>query len=108
MKLLLTGSPGYRLTSPAFLLSTALREHTGRHKGTFPTVAPLVDRNMFMDDFAAGAENDNGAIAIYYELTTLMNLINFPLVKWASNSEQLRATWRAQDQDTEVQKQVLG
>jgi hypothetical protein len=40
-----------------------------------------------MDDYAAGAENDNGAIAIYYELTTMMKLIIFPLAKWASNSE---------------------
>jgi hypothetical protein len=31
-----------------------------------------------MGDFAAGAENDNSAIAIYYELTTLMKLISFP------------------------------
>ena len=61
-----------------------------------------------MDVFAAGAENDNGAITIYYELTALMKLINFPLAKWASNSEQLKAIWRAEGQEIEVQTQVLG
>jgi len=48
-----------------------------------------------MDDFAAGAENDN-AITVYNELTALMKLINFPLAKWASNSDKLKAIWRAE------------
>jgi len=63
---------------------------------------------MFMDDFAAGAENDNSVITLYYELTALMKLIKFPLSKWASNSEQLNAIWRAEGQDIEEQTQVLG
>jgi len=71
----------FGLTHSPFLLSAALRENAGRHNGTIPTAAPLVDSNIFMDDFAAIAENDSGAIAIYYELTALMILINFPLVK---------------------------
>jgi hypothetical protein len=89
----------FGLTCSPFLLSATLREHADRHKATFPTATPLIDRNMFMDDFASGAENENGAITIYYELATLMKLINFPLAKWASNSEQLKAIWRAEGQD---------
>ena len=53
--------------------------------------APLVDCNTFTGNFTAGAENDNGAIAIYSELIALMKLIIFPLARWASNSEQLKA-----------------
>jgi len=98
----------FGLTCSPFLLSAALREHADRHKGTFLTAAPLVDSNMFKGDFAASAENDDSTIAIYYELTTLMKLINFPLAKWASNLEQLKSIWRAEGQDTEVQTQVLG
>ena len=86
----------FGLTYSPFLLSATLREHAYRHKVTFHTAAPLVDSNMFMDDFARGAENDNGAVTIYYELTALMKLIKFPLAKWASNSEQLKAIWRCQ------------
>jgi len=52
------------LTCSPFLLSTVLREHADRHKGTFPTAAPLLDSNTFMVDFAASAENDKGAITI--------------------------------------------
>jgi hypothetical protein len=46
-----------------------------------------------MDDFAAGAEDAYGAIKIYYELTAMMKLINLPMAKWATNSEQLMAIW---------------
>ncbi len=81
-------------------------EHADGHMVEFPTAAPLIDSNTVIDDFAAGADNDNCAIAIYYELTALMKLINFPLAKWGSNSEHLKATWRGQD--IEIQTQVLG
>jgi hypothetical protein len=74
---------------------------------TFPTASPLIDSNTFMDDFAAGAENYD-TITIYYELTALMKLINFPLAKWASNLDQLKANGRAEGQDIEAQTQVLG
>jgi len=98
----------FDLTLNSFLLSAALREHADRHKGTPPTAAPLLDTTAFRDDFTAGAENDNVAIAIYSELTALMKLIHFPLAKWASNSKQLKAMWRDEGQDTEVQTDVLG
>jgi hypothetical protein len=89
-------------------LSATLRENADMHKAKFPTAAPLIDSNRFMDGFAAGADSGNGAVTIYYELTALMKLINFPLAKWASNSEQLKAIWRAKGQEIEVQTQVLG
>jgi hypothetical protein len=37
-----------------------------------------------------------------------MKLINFPLAKWASISEQLKAIWRVEGQHIEVETQVLG
>ena len=43
-----------------------------------------------MDDFAAGAEDENGVIKVYYELSSMMKLINLPLAKWATNPEQLK------------------
>jgi hypothetical protein len=48
-----------------------------------------------MDDFAAGAEEENGAITIYYELTA-MTLINLPPAKWATNAKLLKAIWKAE------------
>jgi len=86
-------------TCSPLLLSTTLREHAVRHMVTLPTAAPFVDSNTFTDDFA---ENDD-SIAIYSELTALMKLLYFPLAKCASNSEQLKAIWRAEGQDIEEQ-----
>jgi len=37
-----------------------------------------------------------------------MKLIHFPLAKWASKSEQLKAIWKAEGQDNEVETDVLG
>jgi hypothetical protein len=96
----------FGLTCRPFLLSKTLRKHADKHKVTFPTAAPF--RDTFVDDLAAGAENDNGALTIYYELSALMKLINVALAKWASNSEQLKTIWRAERQKIEVQTPVLG
>jgi hypothetical protein len=71
----------FGLTCSPFLLSATLRKQAVRHMVTFPIAAPLVNSNMFMDDFAAGAENDDDTITIYYELTALMKLLNSPLAK---------------------------
>jgi len=98
----------FGLTCSIFLLAATLREHTERHKATFTTPAPLIDKNTFMDDFAAGMEDENGVIKFYYELSSMMKLINLPLAKWATNSEQLKAIWKAEGQSVEAQTQVLG
>jgi len=97
----------FGLTCSPFLLSAGLREHAERHKRTFH-MASLIDSNTFMAYFEAGAENDNCAVTIYYELTALMKLVNFPLARWASNSEQLIYIWKTEGQDTERQTEVLG
>jgi hypothetical protein len=54
----------------------------------------LVDRSTFMDDFVAGADDNNGVIAIYYQLTALMWRYSFPMGKWTSNSEPLNDIWK--------------
>ena len=94
-------------TCSPFLLFATLREHAERHKTTFPAAASLVDKSTFMDDYAAGAEDENGAVKIYYELTAMMKLISLPLAKCATNAEQLKAIWKAEGQDVESQTQVL-
>ena len=67
-----------------------MRELASMHEDNFSTAPTLVDRSIFMCDFLAGAEEDNGVIAIYYQLTALMRKYTFPMGKWASNSELLR------------------
>ena len=78
------------------------------HKDSFPTAAALVDSSTFMDDFAAGAEDSNSVITIYYQLTSLMRKISFPMGKLASNSEPLRNIWRVSGLENKSITQVLG
>ena len=44
-----------------------------------------------MDELAAGAEDENGAIKLYYDLSSMIKLINLPTAKWATSAEQLKA-----------------
>jgi len=46
-----------------------------------------------MDEFAAGAENDDCVTKLYYELIYLMNRIFLPMAKWATNSKYLKEAW---------------
>jgi len=64
------------------------------YKAEFPTAAALVDNSTFMDDFAAGAENDECVTNLYYELVHMMNQIRLPMTKWATNSKHLKEVWR--------------
>ena len=78
------------------------------YKAEFPTAAALVDNSTFMDDFAAGAENDVHVTNLYYELVNLMNQIRPPMAKWATNSEHLKEVWRTEGVDFKVITQTLG
>jgi hypothetical protein len=60
----------------------------------FPQAASLVDENIYMDDFAAGAQDDDGVINLYHEVTSLMGRISLPMAKWATNSELLMESIR--------------
>jgi len=63
---------------------------------------------MFMDDFVARTEDENGEISLYYELTALMKTIQLPMVKWATNSEKLNAIWKAEGQGIQGMTPALG
>ena len=97
----------FGLTCSPFLLSSSVRELATTHKDTFPSAATLFDRRTFMDDFVAGAEDDNGVIAIYYQLTALMRKYIFPMGKLASNSELLRNIWKVGGLEIKSITQVL-
>jgi hypothetical protein len=63
---------------------------------------------MFMVDFVAGAEDGNGVISIYYELTALTKTIKLPMAKWATNCEKLKEIWKTDDQEIQRTTQALG
>ena len=61
-----------------------------------------------MYDSAAGVEDSNGAISIYYELSALVKTINLPINNWASSSEDLKGIWKAEFQEIQRRTQALG
>jgi hypothetical protein len=98
----------FGLTSSPFLLSATLRELASLHSKDYPTAAPLLDRNTYMDDLVFGADDDNQAVTIYYELTGLLRLIKLPLSKWGTNCGTLRSIWAAEGSETRCCTSVLG
>jgi len=98
----------FGLPCSPFLLSALVRELAAMHKDNFPTAAMLVDSSTFMDDFVAGVEDDNDVIAIYYQLTALMRKYNFPMGKWAYNSESLKTIRGVGGLENKSITQVLG
>jgi len=76
---------------------------------TYPTASALIDRNTYMDDFAASASHDDDdVITIFLEVTSLMNTIHLPMYKWATNSTHLQEIWRTQGLPLQTKTQVLG
>ncbi|XP_021921219.1 uncharacterized protein LOC110830503 [Zootermopsis nevadensis] len=98
----------FGLTCSPFLLSATLRELATMYKHIFPQATSLVDKNMYMDDFAAGAEDDDGVINLYNEVTSLMGRIRLPMAKWATNSQPLMELWKTEGLVINMETQVLG
>jgi hypothetical protein len=96
------------LSSSPFLLSATLRELATLHREEYPLAATLVDKSTFMDDFAVSVEEENQAIAVYYELTSLLKLTSLPLSKWATNSIPLKEIRNAEGKETKSETSVLG
>jgi len=83
----------FGLTCSPFLLSATVRELAIKNRKEFPKAGTLIDSNMFMDEFVAGADDGNAAIGIYYELTTLMKTVKLPMAKWAASCDELKDIW---------------
>jgi len=98
----------FGLTCGPFLLSATIRELADMYKAEFTNAGALVENSTFMDDFAAGAENDDCVTKFYYELISLMNQIRLPMAKWATNSKQLKDVWRTDGVDFKGVTQTIG
>ena len=95
------------LTCSPFLLSATTTELADMYKAEFPTAAALVGNSTFMDEFAAGAENDDWVTNLYYELIYLMTRIRLPMAKCTTNSKHLKDGWRTEGVDLKDVTQTL-
>jgi hypothetical protein len=78
------------------------------YREKYPKAAPLIENNMFMDDFVAAFDDKNEAISTYYELTALMKTITLPMAKWATNCGELNGIWKMEGHDLRRTTQALG
>jgi hypothetical protein len=61
-----------------------------------------------MVDFAAGAENDDYVINLYYERLYSMNQIRLHMANWATNSKHVKEVWSTEGVDFKEIRQILG
>ncbi|GFS66161.1 integrase catalytic domain-containing protein [Trichonephila inaurata madagascariensis] len=80
----------FGLACSPFLLCAVTRELASKHMKIFPTAAPMMDKNLYMDDFVASVETEPQIITLHRELTDLMLLIKILMHKWATNSLMLQ------------------
>jgi len=78
----------FGLTCSPFLSAT-IRTLATKYHDTYPTACALMDRSTYMDNFAASAKHAD-IITIFFEVTSLLNTINLPMYKWATNSTHLQ------------------
>lgn len=73
-------------TVPASYLATACLQRLSKiGQGQYPTIAPLIARYFYMDDFISGTSTKQGAIEIRNALIEIMSTAKLELNKWASN-----------------------
>jgi len=59
----------FGLTCSPFLLSATIRTLATMYHDTYPTASALIDRNTYMDDFAASASHGDEVITIFREVS---------------------------------------
>ena len=79
----------FGLTSSPAILSTVIQSHLSQHEED-PAVSQLLSESLYVDDLAAGADNDDEALQIYERSQEVMKKGGFVLRKWNSNSKVLQ------------------
>lgn len=74
--------------SPAILGAT-IEHHLELHKEHKPKAVETIKNCLYVDDFVAGAEDENQAFTIYKEAKDILLSGGFNLRKWNSNSKKL-------------------
>ena len=79
----------YGIAPAAFLATRVLNQLMTDEGDQYPLAASLIDKNFYVDDFICSCDNNNQAISIYKQLTSLLMLGGFELHKWSTNSSPL-------------------
>jgi len=72
-----------------FLAIRTLHQLVEEEAAIMPTVKAIVQRDLYVDDVATGAETEEMAIELHKNLVEVCSKEQFELRKWSSNSEKL-------------------
>jgi hypothetical protein len=76
--------------SPYLAIAT-MHHHAEANGEKFPEAAKIIKEDTYVDDFLTGTSNKESAFTLYQDLVNLMKIGGFDLVKWSTNSSQLRS-----------------
>ena len=76
----------FGLTSSPFLLNATLKHHLDKYQVDDPDFVSVVGDSMYVDDLAAGADDEESAVTLYSKLKERMGDGGFNIRKFASSS----------------------
>lgn len=79
----------YGTASAPFLATRSLKQIALDTSSTQPTIADAIENNFYVDDFMAGAQDEQTATTLQHAMTSLLKQYGFILRKWASNSKRV-------------------
>ena len=79
----------FGLNCSPFLLSATLRHHCTKYLTQYPSTAESLLRDMYVDDWITGGEDENEVLTKYKEGQLIMKEGGFTLTKWKSNSKRV-------------------
>ncbi|XP_008185047.1 uncharacterized protein LOC103309978 [Acyrthosiphon pisum] len=79
----------FGLRSSPFLAIRTLHQLVQDEATNDPKIQTIVKRDMYVDDIATGAENEEEAIMMQQSLVSIFAKGHFELRKWSSNSKKL-------------------
>lgn len=75
----------YGMTPSSYLAQRCLRQLAEEVKTSKPRIAAILERDVFMDDFAFSLDSVCDAVKVRDQLTKLLDSAGFPLRKWSSS-----------------------
>jgi len=94
----------FGLSSSPFLLRVTINKHLLSVKSRFPETVEQIEKQLYVDDYLGGADDETKAITTVGETVTLFSEAQLNMRSWATNNKQLRDFLT----EKEMSNQVVG
>ena len=81
----------FGVSSSPFLLNATIRHHLEKYEATHPSLIKKLQRSLYVDDLASGAEDEEQAYQMFTVSKKILEEAGFNLRKFYSNSATLQA-----------------